>query len=226
MNGTDRHLRDLLEAAVGEPPHRVSAEAVHRRVIRRRMVEFAAGAVAVAVLAVIAPSGHRGTWPWTRAINHRARCGPPCHLPALRLHRGAPRPLAAHQAGNPPVEWAGWPRLRHQRGGPFPRAGRRPGLGDPPSQRSRVCLPFTARTIRHARAAHPCSPTQTNQTITIGGAPARLRGHAMPGRQRLPGRDRGHRPPWHRVRVHIPELVGGHLAHRPSPATAPPSANS
>ena len=27
MNGMDRHLRDLLEAAVGEPPRRVTAEA-------------------------------------------------------------------------------------------------------------------------------------------------------------------------------------------------------
>ena len=36
MNGMDGHLRDLLEAAVGEPPRRVTAEAVRRRVIRRR----------------------------------------------------------------------------------------------------------------------------------------------------------------------------------------------
>jgi hypothetical protein len=57
VNGMDGRLRDLLEAAVGEPPHRVSAEAVRRRVIRRRVVEFAAGAVAVAALAVIIPVG-------------------------------------------------------------------------------------------------------------------------------------------------------------------------
>ena len=42
---------------MGEPPHRVSAEAVRRRVIRRRVVEFTAAAVAVAVIAVIIPVG-------------------------------------------------------------------------------------------------------------------------------------------------------------------------
>ena len=57
MNGMDRQLRDLLEAAVGEPPHRVRAEAMHRRVIRRRVVEFTAAAAAVAVIAVIIPVG-------------------------------------------------------------------------------------------------------------------------------------------------------------------------
>jgi hypothetical protein len=53
----DGHLRDLLEAAVGEPPHRVSAEAVRRRVIRRRVLEFAAAAAALAVIAVLIPVG-------------------------------------------------------------------------------------------------------------------------------------------------------------------------
>src|SRR5215468_7683206 len=53
----DRQLRDLLEAAAGEPPHRVTAEAVRRRVIRRRVVEFTAAAAAVAVIAVIIPVG-------------------------------------------------------------------------------------------------------------------------------------------------------------------------
>jgi hypothetical protein len=33
---------------------------------------------------------------------------------------------------------------------------------------------YTTATIRAARAAHPSSPPQTNQAITIGGAPARL----------------------------------------------------
>ena len=47
----DRQLRDLLDAAVGEPPHRVSVEAVRRRVIRRRVTEFVAGGAAVAVIA-------------------------------------------------------------------------------------------------------------------------------------------------------------------------------
>ena len=33
---------------------------------------------------------------------------------------------------------------------------------------------YTTATIRAARAAHPSSPPQSNQAITIGGAPARL----------------------------------------------------
>ena len=42
----DRQLRDLLDAAAGEPPHRLSVEAVRRRVIRRRVVERVAGVAA------------------------------------------------------------------------------------------------------------------------------------------------------------------------------------
>jgi hypothetical protein len=53
----DRHLRDLLDTAVGEPPHRVTAEAVRHRVIKRRVVECVAGAAAVAVIAAIIPVG-------------------------------------------------------------------------------------------------------------------------------------------------------------------------
>ena len=49
-------LRDLLDAAVGEPPHGVSVEAVRRRVVRRRVMEgIAATVAAVAVIAVAVP---------------------------------------------------------------------------------------------------------------------------------------------------------------------------
>jgi hypothetical protein len=41
---------------------------------------------------------------------------------------------------------------------------------------------YTARIIRHARAAHPCSPPQTDQAITIGRTPARLLGMQCPAR--------------------------------------------
>jgi DNA-binding beta-propeller fold protein YncE len=57
VSGMERQLRDLLDAAVGAPPHRVSVEAVRRRVIRRRVMECIAGAAAVAVIAVIVPVG-------------------------------------------------------------------------------------------------------------------------------------------------------------------------
>jgi DNA-binding beta-propeller fold protein YncE len=53
----DRQLRDLLDAAVGEPPHQVSAEAVRRRVTRHRAMKGAAGAAAVAVIAAAIPVG-------------------------------------------------------------------------------------------------------------------------------------------------------------------------
>src|ERR1035437_4818369 len=52
----DRQLRELLDAAVGEPPHRVGVEAVRRRVIRRRAREYTAGAAAIAVIAAIIPA--------------------------------------------------------------------------------------------------------------------------------------------------------------------------
>ena len=57
MTGIDRRLRDLLEAAAGEPPHQVSAEAVRGRVSRRRAREYLAGAAAVAVIAAGVPLG-------------------------------------------------------------------------------------------------------------------------------------------------------------------------
>jgi DNA-binding beta-propeller fold protein YncE len=53
----DRQLRDLLDAAVGEPPHRVSVDAVRRRVIRRRVLGCVAGAAAVAIIAAAVPLG-------------------------------------------------------------------------------------------------------------------------------------------------------------------------
>ena len=51
MSGIDSQLRDLLDAAVGEPPHRVTPEAVRRRVRRRRLKEGACAALAALVLA-------------------------------------------------------------------------------------------------------------------------------------------------------------------------------
>ena len=53
----DRQLRDLLEAAVGEPPRKISIETVRRRVARRRAVEYTSGAAAAAVIAALIPAG-------------------------------------------------------------------------------------------------------------------------------------------------------------------------
>jgi hypothetical protein len=49
VSETSRQLRDLLDAAVGDPPHAVTVQAIRRRVTRRRIIESAAAAV-VAVL--------------------------------------------------------------------------------------------------------------------------------------------------------------------------------
>lgn len=49
----DSQLRDLLDAAVGEPPHRVTPEAVRRRVRRRRLTEGAGAALAVLLVAAL-----------------------------------------------------------------------------------------------------------------------------------------------------------------------------
>src|SRR5215471_8223429 len=43
-------LRELLSAAVGDPPRRVTVEAVRRRVVRRRRAEWATGTAAVVLL--------------------------------------------------------------------------------------------------------------------------------------------------------------------------------
>jgi DNA-binding beta-propeller fold protein YncE len=45
-------LRELMQAVVGDPPHRVTAEAVRHQVVRRRIRE-AAGVLAAVVLAVV-----------------------------------------------------------------------------------------------------------------------------------------------------------------------------
>jgi hypothetical protein len=176
VNGMDRHLRGLLEAAVGEPPRRVSAEAVRRRVIRRRVVEFAAGAVAVVAIAVIVPVGigvlGRGPGP--------AATGP---RPVIFRHYGYTETL--------PRGWWLITRATHRwdgTGGPGydsnvvdlfqgPGGVQAWAMAAPTKQ----SLPtYAARIIRQARAAHPCSPPQTSQAITIGGAPARLLGMQCP----------------------------------------------
>jgi hypothetical protein len=46
----DAQLRDLFTAAVGDPPRRVTVEAVRRRVVRRRRAEWATGTAAVVLL--------------------------------------------------------------------------------------------------------------------------------------------------------------------------------
>jgi hypothetical protein len=173
VNGMDRQLRDLLEAAAGEPPHRVSAEAVRRRVIRRRVAEFAAGAVAVAAIAALIPVG----------IGALSRAPGPSHP-------GPSRMVTSRHYGYTETLPAGWRLARqatrpwHGTGGPGydrpvvdlfagPRGVQAWAIAAPTTKNLAA---YTAKTIRASRAAHPCSPPQTSQAITIGGAPARLVG--------------------------------------------------
>jgi hypothetical protein len=172
----DRQLRDLLDAAVGEPPRRVSAEAVRRRVIRRRVTEGLAAAVAVAVIAVIIPVG----------IGALGRApGPPPPGPA------AARIVTSRHYGYTETLPAGW-RLARRAAQRWNGQGS-PGDGDPfvdlfrgprgveawasATSTKASLAAYTATVIRAAHANHPCPVRpQTNQAITIGGVPARLLG--------------------------------------------------
>ena len=174
MNGMDRHLRDLLEAAVGEPPHPVTAETVRRRVIRRRVMEYAAAAAAVAAIAVGITLG----------------------VGALGRASGPPRPIGhatgpvftSREYGYAEALPKGWisygpARLRwNGKGAPADTSSvvdlfRGPGgveawMVAAPTTKSLAA--YTARTIRVSRADHQCAAPQTRRAITIGSAPGRL----------------------------------------------------
>jgi hypothetical protein len=176
VNGMDGRLRDLLDAAVGEPPHQVTAEAVLRRVIRRRVVEAAAGAVAVVVIAAIALAG-------VRTLGHTH---PPA--PATRPHPTA-RIITSRHYHYAEALPAGW-RLAGQATQRWNGTGS-PGDHDPQSDlflgpdgveawayaaptRENLAA-YTRTVIRASLAVHGCpAVTQSSQAVTIGGAPARL----------------------------------------------------
>jgi hypothetical protein len=176
VNGMDRHLRDLLDAAVGEPPHQVTAAAVRRRVIRRRVVEAVAGAMAVVVIAALALVG-------VRTIGHGH---PPA--PATRPHPTARIIISRHYHYAEALP-AGW-RLAGQATQQWDGTGS-PGNGDSvvdlflgpggveawalaaPTKENLAA--YTRTVIRASNAVHGCpAVTQPSQAITIGGAPARL----------------------------------------------------
>jgi hypothetical protein len=177
VNGMDRHLRELLEAAVGEPRRRVTVEAVRRRVIRRRVVEFAAAAVAVAAIAAIVPVG----------MGVLGRGPGPSNPAAARMftsrHYGYTETL--------PRGWRLITQATHRwdgTGGPgydanvvdlFQGPGGVQAWADAAPTKQNLSA-YAARIIRLSRAAHPCTPPQTSQAITIGGAPARLLGMICP----------------------------------------------
>jgi hypothetical protein len=172
VNGMDGQLRGLLEAAAGEPPRRVSVAAVRRRVIRRRAVEYVAGAVAVAALAALIPVG----------------IGALGRAPG-RSNPGPSRVVTSREYGYTEALPARWRSVR--------QAAQRwngqgsPGDGDPfvdlfrgprgveawaSATSTKASLAAYTRTVMQASlAVHGCpAVTQTSQAITIGGAPARL----------------------------------------------------
>jgi hypothetical protein len=184
VNGMDRRLRDLLEAAVGEPPRQVTAAAVRRRVIRRRVVEYMGGAVAAAVIAAIALVG-------VRTLGH---AHPPA--PAVGTHP-ASRIITSRYYGYAEALPPGWrpPGLATQR---WDGTGS-PGDLDPVTdlftgpggvEAWAVAAPtrenlatYTRTVIRASHAVHGCpAVTQSSQAITIGGAPARLLVFQCPAR--------------------------------------------
>jgi hypothetical protein len=169
-------LRDLLQTAAGEPPRQVTAEAVRRRVIRRRAVECVAGAVAVAVIAAIALVG-------VRTVGHTH---PPA--PATRPHPTA-RIITSRHYHYAEALPAGW-RLAGQATQRWDGTGS-PGDHDPQSDlflgpggveawayaapTGENLAAYTRTVMQASLAVHGCPPvTQTSQAITIDGAPARL----------------------------------------------------
>jgi hypothetical protein len=148
---------------------------VRRRVIRRRVVEFTAGAVAVAAIAALIPVG-------IGALGRAHR--PPNQGPA------AVRMVTSGHYGYTEALPAGW-RLARQATRQWNGTGG-PGYDRPvvdlfagprgvqawayaaPTRKSLES--YATAVIRGARAAHPCAPPQTSQAIRIGGAPARLLG--------------------------------------------------
>jgi hypothetical protein len=184
VNGMDGHLRDLLEAAVGEPPRQVTAAAVRRRVIRRRVVEAVAGAVAVVVIAAIALAG-------LRTLGH---AHPPA--PATRPHPTA-RIITSRHYHYAEALPAGW-RLAGQATQQWNGTGS-PGDHDSPSDlflgpggveawayaaptRENLAA-YTRATMQAAATVHGCPAVpQTSQAITVDGAPARLLAFQCPAR--------------------------------------------
>jgi hypothetical protein len=77
----DQQLRDLMAAAAGDPPQRLTAESVRRKVIRRRVTSGACAAAAVLVIAGVAAvvsahaGGLAGFGPVSRSVPHYGEPG-------------------------------------------------------------------------------------------------------------------------------------------------------
>ncbi len=88
----DPQLRDLLQAAVGDPPRRVTVEAVRRGVARRRRTEWATGTAAVVLLTglgIVLP-GHLFAPGTTVAGPSSAAAGAPRYYVQMYLKNAPP----------------------------------------------------------------------------------------------------------------------------------------
>ena len=172
MTETDRHLRELLNAAVGEPPHQVSAEAVRRRVIKRRVAEWSAAAAAVVVIAVLIPLGIGALG---RGPGRPASTATPHVFTSRQYSYTAALPPGWSSNGPARQRWDG-------KGAPADTASvsdlfQGPGGVEAwviaaPTKKNLAA--YTTGTIRAAEAIHQCPAPQTNRAITIDGEPARL----------------------------------------------------
>ena len=175
MNGMDRQLRDLLEAAAGEPPHQLTAEAVRRRVIRRRIVEYVAGAAAVAVIAAIAlvgvkTLGHARPAPATRP-HPTSRI-----ITSRHYHYTEALPAGWRPPGQASQQWdgTGSPADLDPVTDLFTGPGGLEAWAVAAPTKENLAA-YTRTVVQASNAAHQCpAVTQTSQAITIGGVPARL----------------------------------------------------
>ncbi len=184
MNGMDGRLRDLLDAAVGEPPHQVTAAAMRRRVIRRRVVEAVAGAVAVVVIAAIALVGVR-TLGHTPSPAPATRPHPTAHIITSRYyHYAETLPAGWRLAGQATQQWdgTGSPGDHDLQSDLFlGPSGVEAWAYAAPTKENLAA--YTRTTMQAAATVHQCPANpQSSQAITIGGAPARLLAFQCPAR--------------------------------------------
>ncbi len=184
MNGMDGRLRDLLDAAVGEPPHQVTAAAMRRRVIRRRVVEAVAGAVAVVVIAAIALVGVR-TLGHTPSPAPATRPHPTAHIITSRhYHYAETLPAGWRLAGQATQQWdgTGSPGDHDLQSDLFLGPGGVEAWAYAAPTKVNLAA-YTRTTMQAAATVHQCpADPQSSQAITIGGAPARLLAFQCPAR--------------------------------------------
>jgi hypothetical protein len=172
----DGRLRDLLDAAVGEPPHQVTAAAVRRRVIRRRLVEAMAGAVALVVIAALALAGLR-TLGRTHPPAPASRPHPTAHIITSRhYHYAEDLPAGWRLAGQATQQWngTGSPGDHDPQSDLFLGPGGVEAWAYAAPTRENLAA-YTGTVIWASNNVHGCPLVQqTSQAITVGGAPARL----------------------------------------------------